>query len=314
MNDKQRKRILRHLEEHRDREQNKELRKAAKIRRAGQDTRQRRRRFDADDADVEAFEKIARPRAVPQRPAPVHEHRAGVISRPDPQDPDRELVLATGVDIGVVVVRPQEGSVRTGVIDRFLLIVERGDVRPLICVNKIDLCDGDARRTLAAQLAPYAAIAVPHVLCSATTGAGIDALRAHLRGRACVFVGHSGVGKTSLMNALDPSTERRTSAVRDHDGKGRHTTTRATVTELGDGTRLIDTPGVRQIGLWQLARTELGAWFPDLAPHAARCRFRDCTHDHEPDCAVRTAAADGAIAAARYATYRRLLADLPAIE
>ena len=232
------------------------------------------------------------------------------LSRPDPHRPEREQVMAANVDLGVIVVALGSPPLRPGLVDRFLVALEAGGVEPLVCVNKLDLVTARQRATALAALAPYRELGVGAVFCSAASGEGIAELEAALAGRVGVLVGQSGVGKTSLLNALDPRLDLRTRAPRSGDGKGRHTTTAAGLYALPGGGRLIDTPGLRQFGLWEIAPRELGALFPEIAALAGGCRFRDCRHATEPACAVKEAAAAGALPAARYASYRRILDSL----
>jgi ribosome biogenesis GTPase len=243
------------------------------------------------------------PRAVAVLP------RRSWLGRPDPGDERRELVLAANVDVAVIVVAAQDPPPRPGLIDRCLVAVQRTGIAAVVCVNKVDLLDAAGRDALAAMRAPYAQLAVPVVQCSADTGEGLEALREALGRGTAVLLGHSGVGKSSLLNALDPDGHRRVGAVRAHDGRGRHTTTAASMRRLRDGAAVIDTPGVRAFGLDAPTRDELDAAFPELAPFAAACRFHDCTHVHEPACGVRDAAASGRVAAARYASWCRILSS-----
>lgn len=254
--------------------------------------------------DEVAFETTAGPpRVVARLP------RRSVLVRPDPGNAHHELVLAANVDLAVIVVAAADPPLRPGLVDRFLVVLQRGGVVPLLCVNKVDLLDDRDRSELAATLSPYQALAVTTVWCSASRGVGLDELREHLRGRTCVFVGHSGVGKSSLLNALDPAGGRAIGSVRAYDGKGRHTTSASALRQLGAGTRLIDTPGIRELGLGGLSRDELRAAFADLQAFAAGCRFADCSHGQEPDCAVRAAVAAGRVPVARLASWLRLLAE-----
>lgn len=232
------------------------------------------------------------------------------LARPDPGNPHRRLVLAANIDVAVVVVAAADPPLRPGLVDRFLLALADGGVAPLVVVNKIDLVRGpDAVRALAAMLLPYGELGVPVLRCTATTGEGIDALRVAIAGRACVFVGHSGVGKSALLNALDPGGRRPTGAVSEHHGRGRHTTTASRLWRLGDGTRVVDTPGVRAFGVGELDPAVVRSGFGDLAAFAVACRFRDCSHRAEPDCAVRTAVDSGSLSGARYRSYLRILAN-----
>lgn len=230
------------------------------------------------------------------------------LARPDPGNAHRELVLAANVDVAVLVVAAAPAPLRPGLIDRLLVALQRTGIAALVCANKVDLLDDAGAAELESRLQPYAELGVPVVRCSADTGVGIEDLRGQLRGRTAVFLGHSGVGKSSLLNALDPDGQRRIGNVRASDGKGRHTTTSASLRTVGDAS-VIDTPGVRAFGLEALRPDELRAAFAEFVPFAAGCRFADCTHTHEPQCGVRDAAAAGRIAAARYASYRRILAS-----
>lgn len=240
------------------------------------------------------------PRAVARLP------RRNRLTRPDPGNPHDERVLCANVDVAVIVAAAVDPPLRPGLIDRLLVALQRSGIAPLVFVNKVDLLDAAGRDTLAHTLAPYGELGVPVLRGSVANGDGVDALRAAVRGRTCVFVGHSGVGKSSLLNALDPDGARRIGAVRRADGRGRHTTTASRLWRLADGTAVIDTPGVRAFGLAELTADELAAAFADVVAFAAGCRFADCSHRHEPDCAVRRAVASGQLAAARYRSWLRL--------
>jgi ribosome biogenesis GTPase len=262
-------------------------------------------RFRLVVGDEVAFERTDGPaRVVALLP------RRSFLARPDPGNAHKELLLAANVDVAVIVASVQDPPLRPGLIDRFLLALQRGSVAPLLCVNKVDLLDDAGRAALAAMLLPYVEQSVPVLHCSASTGQGVDELRAQLRARTCVFVGHSGVGKSSLLNAIDPEGGRSVGSVRAGDGRGRHTTAASSLRQLGDGTRVIDTPGIRAFGFDRLSVQELRDGFPELLPFAAGCRFADCTHAHEPACAVRAAVAAGQLSAVRFGSYLRLLAGM----
>lgn len=235
--------------------------------------------------------------------------RRSVITRPDPGNAHRELVLAANVDLAVIVVAAVDPPLRPGLIDRFLVVLQRGGVAPLVFVNKVDLLDEVRRREVARTLQPYEELGVPVVMGSASSRVGTEELARRIHGRTCVFVGHSGVGKSSLMNLLDPSGSRAIGPVRASDGRGRHTTTSSALRQLVDGTRVIDTPGIRAVGLGEVSPAELQAAFADLQAFAGGCRFGDCGHANEPDCAVRAAVAAGRLPAARFASWLRLRED-----
>lgn len=235
--------------------------------------------------------------------------RRGVLSRPDPHNPHLERIIVSNVDVVVVVAAARNPPLRAGLLDRYLVIIERGGVSPVLCVNKVDLLDEAGRAQLDEVLAPYEALGLPVFRVSVKQGEGLEPLSALLRGKTAALVGHSGVGKSSLVNALFPGVDLEIGDVNAWHGKGRHTTTASSLIDLGDGTRLIDTPGVRSLGLGQLEQRELRWYFPEFTPHEPGCAYRDCTHDHEPRCAVLDAAAVGQISARRLESYHRLLRE-----
>ncbi len=241
-------------------------------------------------------------RGLPRRPT---------LSRPDPHNPRRERVIAANIDVAIHVASVIEPALRPALIDRYLIAIERGGAEAVVCVNKIDLLSGAAdRQRELARLAAYRDLALEILPTSARTGEGLSALRAVMAGKTAVFVGHSGVGKSSLLNALSPGLDAATARLAGGRGTGRHTTTRSNLYHLPDGVRVIDTPGIREFGLWQLSSEELRAYFSDFDRHAAGCRFNDCSHSHEPECAVREAITTGDVARARYETYLRILTAL----
>lgn len=224
--------------------------------------------------------------------------RRTVLSRNDPRNPTNQRALAANVDVVVIVASVHAPPLRTGLIDRYLIATQNGSMLPVVVVNKIDLLQDERELD---ELQAYNGIGVPVVLCSTRDGRGLEELRALLQGKTCVFSGHSGVGKSSLANALLPGLELRTGAV---EYKGRHTTTASTLHQLPGDTRVIDTPGIREFGLFGVAAGDLWQFFPEFAEPAKGCNFSNCTHTHEPVCAVREANL------ARYPTYLRIYASL----
>ncbi|MCC6443317.1 MAG: ribosome small subunit-dependent GTPase A [Armatimonadetes bacterium] len=235
--------------------------------------------------------------------------RRTVLSRKDPKAPHIERIIAANIDIVVVVVSIKEPPLRLKLIDRYLVAVSAGGAKPLLCVNKIDLVHANGRRQAEDALRPYRDQGVPVAFCSAETGQGMEELKRLLSGNLCVFSGHSGVGKSSLLHALDPGSNPAVDAVRKGDRKGRHTTTASALYELADGLRVIDTPGVREFGLSRIEPSELKSYFSEFDAYATGCRFANCSHLEEPGCRVRLAVRDGLIPRARYASYRRLMGE-----
>ena len=235
--------------------------------------------------------------------------RRSLLTRADPHDARRSRAIAANVDIVVVVVAAKAPPLHPRLVDRYLVAVERSGARAALVVNKVDLLEDDELRDVLALLQPYRGLGLPVLLCSVTDGDGIEELRGALSGATCVFVGQSGVGKSSLLNALHATAEAKTGAVRAGDGRGRHTTSASSLYELPGGVRVIDTPGIRRFSVDDADAVTLADGFAEFAPYAARCRYRDCAHTHEPGCAVKAAVDDGAIARSRYTSYLKLLGD-----
>ncbi|HSP35526.1 MAG TPA: ribosome small subunit-dependent GTPase A [Thermoanaerobaculia bacterium] len=233
--------------------------------------------------------------------------RRSVLARPDPLHKHMQRLIAANIDVVVVVVSVKQPLLRPRLIDRYLIGIQRGGAQAVVCVNKIDLADD--RDAELAKLATYRDLDVPVIACSTKSGEGIDELRGEIAGRTGALVGHSGVGKSSILNALDTSLQLATKEVQKR-GTGRHTTSASTLYDLGNGTYLIDTPGIREFGLWDLDRESLRDYFPEFGEAAAYCRFNDCTHLHEPGCAVKERAESGELSRARYDAYVRLAEDL----
>lgn len=218
----------------------------------------------------------------------------------------REQVLVANVDVAIIV-QALDQSYNLRRMERFLVMAHEGRLQPVVVLNKADGCDNAGPQLKECQ---DCAGATPVLLTSARTGLGLGKLRAFMPpGKSVVFIGSSGVGKSSLINRLYGDEILVTQEVRASDAKGRHTTTWRELILLPNGGLVIDTPGMREFHLW-LAGDGLEAAFSDVADRAAQCRFRDCQHDAETDCAVLRAVAAGELSAERLASYRRLRREL----
>ncbi|MEX1024633.1 MAG: ribosome small subunit-dependent GTPase A [Planctomycetota bacterium] len=238
--------------------------------------------------------------------------RRSVLSRPDPSRPEIERVFAANVDVAVIVAAVVEPALRHRLIDRYLVALQRGGTEPLVAANKIDLVtEAEERTRLDRLLDDYRAVGVAALFTSAATGEGVEQLRDELASRTVVFVGQSGVGKSSLVQAVAPDLGLDVGRVRTGDGKGRHTTTGTTLFDVPlprGAARLIDTPGVRSFSLAGVEPASVADAFPEFARY--HCRFADCLHAEEPGCAVVHAVASGEVGERRYTSYRRILASL----
>lgn len=215
----------------------------------------------------------------------------------------REQVIAANADRLAIVVSVASPPFRSGVVDRFLLAAHAGGLASILIVNKVDLlAPGDP---LAEEIRAYEAVTELFAV-SAATGAGLEKLLARLARSTTVLAGHSGVGKSSLVNALRPELRLETAEISAKWDRGRHTTSRSVWVRLPGDAIAIDTPGVREIGTGPVDPAMLADVYPDLAAYSAECRFRDCRHGAEPGCAVREAVEAGKLAPARVDAFRRL--------
>lgn len=236
----------------------------------------------------------------------------GVIERVEPRhglltrsSKGREHVIVANVDQVVIVVSLVEPELKPHLIDRYLVSAEQGGIAPLICLNKADLVEAAPYQSI---LGMYHQLGIPTWLTSATTGLGIDQLRERLRGRQTVFSGQSGVGKSSLLNAIQPDLALRVREISDVNQKGKHTTTTAQLIKLEGGGWVVDTPGIRQFQLWDILAEEVEGFFPEFRPFVPLCAFPDCTHTHEEHCAIKRAVGRQQIPVSRYHSYMGIYA------
>ncbi len=229
--------------------------------------------------------------------------RHGIISR---TSRNKQHVIAANVDALLIIASAAEPGIKPTLIDRMLLTATQHDIEPVVVINKIDLVDP---LRLQALIGVYASLGFRVLPTSATTGQNIDYLRAFLKNRQTALAGQSGVGKSSLLNSIEPNLALAVSTVSVENQKGRHTTTASKLIPLASGGAVFDTPGIRQFQLWDIEATEVAGLMPDLRPYVSGCRYPDCLHLHEDDCMVKDAVADGRIDARRYDAYCHLLED-----
>jgi ribosome biogenesis GTPase len=225
------------------------------------------------------------------------EPRHGLLTR---ASRGREHVIVANVDQAVIVIALREPDLKPHLVDRYLASAEQGGIRPIVCLNKADLVDPAEYQPL---LGYYSQLGIPTLLTSAVTGQGIDRLRQLLHDRQSVFSGQSGVGKSSLLNAIQPGLGLHVRTVSETTQKGRHTTTTAQLLRLDFGGWVVDTPGIRQFELWDIRPEEVEGFFAEFRPYVPLCGFPDCTHTHEDRCAVKEAVVRRHISEKRYFSY-----------
>jgi ribosome biogenesis GTPase len=235
--------------------------------------------------------------------------RHSVLARPDVFHQHLSQVIVANADQLLIVVAWREPKLWPELIDRYIVAAERSQLVPVLCVNKIDLADDPT--ACREEVAPYLALGYRTTFTSALNGEGIDQLRDLLRARTTVLAGMSGVGKSTLLNAIQPGLGLRTAEVSEYSHTGRHTTAQVNLIELEIGGYVADTPGIREFGLSGLRQDDLVRHYPEIAALEPGCRFADCTHTHEPGCAVRLAAREGQLSLTRLTNYRRIRATLP---
>lgn len=229
--------------------------------------------------------------------------RKRVLSRPEVGREDFQHVLAANIDALVIVVSTKAPKLKPGLIDRFLIAAQIGNLKPAIVINKVDL-RWDKEIEEVAQV--YRSLGYELFLTSAMKNPGlneIDQFREYLSRHRSILAGHSGVGKSSLLNCLFPGLNLKVSDISHASGKGRHTTSYLELFQLPGGGYVIDSPGIKVLGLWQLEKENLADYYPEMVKLSRKCRFSGCSHIHEPDCAIKLALEKGRISAMRYVNY-----------
>jgi ribosome biogenesis GTPase len=233
--------------------------------------------------------------------------RTTTLTRKAPGE-ERPRVIAANVDQAVVVMAAKLPEPNPRLLDRLLVACHHAGIQPIICINKVD----QGTELVEPWLGDYQDAGYEIYLTSARTARGMGNLKRCLTGKTTLFCGPSGVGKSALLNAIHPGYRLQEGSISDATGKGRHTTTTAQLLPLPGGGFVVDTPGIREFGLWDLKPEQLASLFPEIARLAEECAFANCTHDKEPSCAVRRAAEEGRLSARRYTSYLKLRGELAA--
>ena len=220
----------------------------------------------------------------------------------------REHVVASNVDQLLIVSALQEPGLKLPLIDRYLIAAEKGDIRPVVILNKADLVDLAPYQWI---IGLYTQLGYETLVTSAADGRGMDRLRVLLSTGVTAFSGQSGVGKSSLLNSIQPGLNLRVREVSGWTTKGKHTTTAAELIRIKGGGYVVDTPGLRQFELWDIEPAEVEAYFIEFRPYIPKCKFPDCSHTHETDCAVKDALFRGQIDQGRFESYLKLYAQQP---
>lgn len=260
-------------------------------------------RFEATAVDEGAILSVAERHSVLARAARTSGNRGA-------GEATREQVIVANADQALFVFAAASPEPGLNLLDRFLVAGESAGIESIrIVVNKLDLAEPARVRAL---FRDYERMGYPLLLTSALDGRGVAELRQTLAGRLSVFTGPSGVGKTSLLNVLQPGLGRQVKAVSRRREEGIHTTRDSELVRLGPGSWLADTPGIRSLNLWDIEPEELDAWYVDIAPLVAECRFGNCAHRDEPGCAVRQAVTEGNVSERRWRSFRQLYDELEA--
>jgi ribosome biogenesis GTPase / thiamine phosphate phosphatase len=236
--------------------------------------------------------------------------RRNYIARQSPSRKYALHLLASNVDQAIVIVTIREPNVKIGFIDRFLLMTEPSDIPTIIVFNKVDVYDEDDMEYLNEIKAIYEAIGYETLCVSATENIGLQQFIDILKDKTTLVAGHSGVGKSTLVNAIQPQLDIRTMEISDYSGKGQHTTTFSEIHPLSFGGYIIDTPGIKELAFIEITPEIVAHNFREIFVASAECKYDNCKHLNEPSCAVKTAVANGKISETRYTSYINILTDV----
>lgn len=236
--------------------------------------------------------------------------RENYIIRKATHNRQGEQILASNIDQAIVVQSVKEPKLKEGFTNRFLVTCEAYELSPVVLINKMDLADSGAKEYINEIIGLYESLGYRTLTTSIHNEESLKQLKSLLKDQTSVFVGPSGVGKTSLLNHVDPNINRKVADISDYSGKGKHTTTYAKLIELEFGGFLVDTPGIREFGLVNIEPWELSLFFPEMLEPRKNCKFNNCTHSHEPSCGVQQAFEEGLIDADRYHSYLQMLESL----
>ena len=258
-----------------------------------------------DDVDMEAENEEEKTATI----TAIHDRR-NYINRQSPSHRMQHHIVAANIDQSLLVVTLKEPRTSQGFIDRWLVTCEAYHVPAVLLFNKCDLYRKKEEERFAAWQKMYGDAGYRLIRMSTKTGEGLDQVQELLQDRISLLSGHSGVGKSSFLNALFPSMGLKTHEVSGWSGKGTHTTTFAEMFDLTPSSRVIDTPGMREFGLVDISRPELSGYFPEMRALAGQCQFNNCLHLEEPGCVVKTAVQEGRISPDRYISYCAILGSI----
>ncbi|MEZ6046822.1 MAG: ribosome small subunit-dependent GTPase A [Planctomycetaceae bacterium] len=256
---------------------------------------------DARNAVVAGDRVLFRPEGNEQGMIERVDPRQGVLSR---TSNNREHIIVSNIDQVLIVVTADQPPLKTNLIDRFLISAEKGETEAIICINKADLVDPVKLQPI---IGLYAQLGYKVLATSVITKMGISELRKLLKGTQTVLTGQSGVGKSSLINEVAPSIDLETGEVSSLSMKGKHTTRTTQLLQLDFGGWVVDTPGIRQLELWDVIPEEIEGFFIEFRPYVTFCKFPNCSHTHETECGVKTAVENRQISEMRYESYLRMI-------
>lgn len=234
--------------------------------------------------------------------------RKSVFRRVDPSNRQRSRVIASNIDEVCLVFSIREPELNRRMLDRMIVAAESEGIEPVICINKMDLTEN--RDSAERNMLVYSSLGYRTIYTSTVTGEGIDELKNIMLNKISILTGPSGSGKSSLIARIQPGLELKVGSVSSRTGKGRHTTTHFELHRLDEGGYIADTPGIREFGIYGVAKEELSRYFREFASFEGQCRFSPCTHSHEPGCSVKKALEEGLIDGERYGSYLRILESL----